>query len=169
MIKDAVRACNEIISDLTGMQSSQDPPKTLRLLILLNATLQWDGVGSKIAQHRLVLFVKNILSWLDDGLLDSPFETAEVARALGAVLPLISGVYGSHWQSALDLMLRVWVEQARDGELDTQLPAVHATLKLFAVMKKLHTDNDDIDEAWAASIPDLRRSLVDLLGLAPSE
>ncbi|KAI9882616.1 MAG: hypothetical protein M1823_005635 [Watsoniomyces obsoletus] len=168
MMKDAIRACNEIISDLTGKQWSGDTNEGLRLLILLNSTLQWDGVGSKIPQHRLVLFVKNILSWPDDGLLDFPFATAEVARVLCAVLPLISSVYGSHWQSTLDLIQRVWTELPQGGELSDHLPVVHATLKLFAVLKKLHTENDDADEAWAASVPILDRSLVGLLELAPN-
>ena len=146
-----------------------DRQRILRKLVLLNLVLKWDEVAGKVPQHRLLLFVKNLLSWVDDGLLASASTTAEVARTLCAIIPLISDVYGSHWLSSLELISRYWsgVDNP-EAEVDSQLTAIHATLKLLGVLRAVYSDNEDAEDAWKSSIAGLSRSLVRLLELAPS-
>ena len=166
----AVKTCNELISDLTGRELPTDSPRILRKLVLLNLVLRWDEVAGKVPQHRLLLFVKNVLSWVDDGLLDSASATAEVAKILCAIIPLISDVYGSHWLSSLEFISRYWSEVADNpgAEVDSQLTAIHATLKLLGVLRTVYADNEDAEDAWEYSISSLSQSLVRLLELAPS-
>lgn len=166
--KETSHAFNELAGAITGLEFSNDDRQSLCLLVLLDLILQYGDVALEIPQHRLVLFVKTLLDWLEQGLLDSAPATAEVAKVLSAIVPLISTVYGSRWSMMMEFINQVWSHTFQDGSLDSRLPAIHATLRLFAVLRKIHNDNDDAEDAWKSSLPSLNQKLIELLTMAPS-
>ncbi len=168
-VEDAVRACNELISHLTGAKYVRESLDVFRPLVLLNLVLQWDNVLSIVPQHRLVLFVKNLLGWVDEAVADSEATLAEVAKTLSIVLPSIRAVYGSHWQLTIELITKSWLSISRDSNKESHLPLLHATLKLYAVIRDIHTDNDDAEDAWKSATGDLNRGLTELVKQAPSK
>ncbi|KAI9786287.1 MAG: hypothetical protein M1816_008096 [Peltula sp. TS41687] len=166
--KETSHAFNELAGAITGAEFSNDDQDNLRLLVLLNSILQYGDMALETPQHRLVLFVKTLLDWVEQGLLDSSAATAEVARVLSATVPLISTVYGSRWSMMMEFINQVWSHTFQDDSLDLRLPAIHATLRLFAVLRKIHGDNDDAEDAWKSSLPNLNQRLIELLKRAPN-
>lgn len=156
-----------MISDLTGLAFSGNSQQILRLLVLMNALLHHGGSLQEIPQHRLVLFVKNIVNWFEQDLLESVYTTAEVATTLTAVLPLISDVYGSHWSSILEFIIQVCSDQFQKKALDQRIPATHATLKLLSVFRRSQDANDDARDAWNDLRPEINHCLISLLKLIP--
>lgn len=157
------------MSIISGFSRLENSFENLRALVLLDMTFGLEDLISKIPQHRLVLFVKKIISWLEQGLLEESFITALAARILNVVLPFIQDVYGSHWSSVFDLINRVWSNWLEGTPPDMRLPAIHATIKLFTVLGKIHGANDDADDAWSSNVDGLNKGLVRLLTLAPSK
>jgi len=94
--------CNRLVSDIAGASAQSE--KTLRLLVLLNASFTVYEEGDlPVAQNRLVFAVKQILSWTDT--LPSTYSSMAIASeacySLHRLLPAIKDVYGSYWGSAL--------------------------------------------------------------------
>ncbi len=120
-------------------------------------------MAKAIPQQRLVFLVKNLASQLGQGN-TSPAVTAEVLKLLKVVLPIIKGIYGSHWAEILDFMTTMWSQMPSMDSL--KLPLVHASLRLHATMRSLvgHDDgNEDLDDAWKEAIGSLSEGLVNLL------
>ena len=168
-VKEINRAASELISKLSGADFASAGPECVRLLVLLNAVLQYDEIRLEIPQHRLVLFVKTTINWFNQGLLKSSPAIAELAKVFSAVIPMIKDVYGAHWLSIMEFIGQVWLDIVHVGIKDLHLPATHATIKLFAAMRKIHGDNDDADDAWNSSISNLNNRLIQLLKLVLSE
>ncbi|WP_258270836.1 hypothetical protein, partial [Escherichia coli] len=60
------RVCNELVSDLTGLDVSQQQDKVVRELVTLNTILgSQDDVVDVIAKQRLVFLIKHIAPWLE--------------------------------------------------------------------------------------------------------
>lgn len=165
----ALRVFNELMSALTGMEYSHFGLDRLCQLVLFESVAQWESVVEKVAQHRVVLFVKKTIGWLEEGLLEQTSAAAVTLRVLAVLLPVIQDIYGSHWVAICDLIGRVWSADRRDTPLDSQLPLAHASLKLFQEFRKIHDRNDDADEAWQSKIKGLNDGLIRLLSLAPGK
>ncbi|KAI9830833.1 MAG: hypothetical protein M1819_005358 [Sarea resinae] len=165
MNKESLRMCNQLIADLTGLDINTNPEKALRQFILLNLILQThDGIVDDVPQQRIVFFVKHIIPWLTQDQ-TSLAIIAEALKALLFVLPLIQGIYGSHWSEILEFIAQLW-----SGGIHTEdaasLPAAHASLKLFAMLRALTTDeeaNDDLKDAWTELADALSKGLMHLL------
>ncbi|KAI9775587.1 MAG: hypothetical protein M1835_005753 [Candelina submexicana] len=145
---DLMRVCNELIAELTGLKLSQNTDEGLRQLVLLNTLLQHHGdVIGNVAQQRLVFLVKTVCSWLSQEFTPRTVIT-EILKLSTAVLPFLKEIYGSHWADALTYLAEMWAKIASIN--DEQLPAIHASLKLYAVTKMLVGDdaNDDLVDAW---------------------
>ncbi|KAI9706137.1 MAG: hypothetical protein M1836_005543 [Candelina mexicana] len=160
---DLVRLCNELIAELTGLKLSQNTDEGLRQLVLLNALLQHhqDVIGN-VAQQRLVFLVKTVCSWLSQEFAPRTVIT-EVLKLSTVVLPLLKEIYGSHWADALTCLAELWANNASIN--DEQLPAIHASLKLYAATKMLVGDdaNDDLADAWQEFREPLSKGLIHLL------
>lgn len=161
------RMCNELISDLTGLDYAMEPLEALRLLILLNSIIQHQDVVGEVPHTRLLPLVKHLLEWWDGSLPKDPRSTAEVAKVLTAILPVVQTVYGMHWTYAMQFVDNVWTGTGTIAGSMERLPAIHAALKLFIALKKIHSANDDADEAWKEI--DWLNSLVLALRTMPSE
>ncbi|KAI9847626.1 MAG: hypothetical protein M1837_002200 [Sclerophora amabilis] len=166
---DSNRLLNELVSELTFLDDRGAANDGLWQLVLLNALMQHQDSISKLPSQRLVPFIKTLLSWLDDVLLNSAPIASEVAKILCQVLPVIQEVYGEHWSRVLLFIREVWSRTSSGSSLDGQLPVIQGTLKLFTVMKKIHASNDDADDAWHSNEDDLFSGLLGLLRSSPSE
>lgn len=137
------RVCNEIVSDLTGLDLSRDTEKALHELITLNTILSsQDEVVSKITKQRLIFLVKHIIPWM--GLDNDPTIRAEVAKTMAHLLPGMEDIYGEHWIQILSALTETW-SQVNIDELT--IPVINASLRLFGSLSKLSTAeeaNDDL-------------------------
>ena len=72
----------------------------------------------------------------------------ELLRSLAIILPKIKDIYGSFWAELIDEIIGTW---SRFGELaNAELPKIHASLRLHAVLNVLATQdsNEDLSEYW---------------------
>lgn len=179
--KDSIKLCNEIIADLTGLrlernQTESEGPAVfinvdlaltgsgLRQLIILNSILQnQDGIADGIPQQRLVFLTKHFISSLKQETM-SPPVIAEILRVFEVVLPIIKGIYGSHWAEILQLLSGLWSPRlSGDGQ---ELPVIHASLRLYMAIKTIIGDddgNDDLEDAWKECLGALSKGLINLL------
>ncbi|KAI9847349.1 MAG: hypothetical protein M1838_000933 [Thelocarpon superellum] len=170
--KTANRLCNEIVSDLTVLQYATDPDEAVRLLVLLNAIIQYQETASEIPRQRLVPLVKRLMEWWNQedidpaqSLLSSSAATSEVAKVLLVLVPVIQDVYGSHWSQIVDFIGQTWAGSGVSEPVIRRLPAIHASLRLFAAVRKVRSANDDVDDAWTEM--DLPSKLIQLLKTMP--
>ena len=136
----------------------------LRQLIILNSILQnQDGIADGIPQQRLVFLIKHFISSLNQETM-SPPVIAEILRVFGVVLPIIKGIYGSHWAEILQFLSGVW-SPSLSGD-DHELPVIHASLRLYIILKSIIGDddgNDDLEDAWKEFLGALSKGLINLL------
>ena len=159
------RVCNNLVSDVMGAKPV--PAKALPSLVLLTSALSCYQDGEMPVQtNRLVFAVKNVTSWLEeeDGDELDPALAAEVCRLLLKILPRIRSVYGPHWEMTLEYCTKLWAN-ARKKRLDIILPAIHASLKLYAVLESLEEPNDDLQDAIKRFMQPRGLGLIELLKL----
>lgn len=167
--KACERMCNEIVADLTGLDIATKSEEGLRQLILLNTLLEQEDISESIAKQRLVFFVKHVIPWLQTEMVARPVK-AELCRALSVLLPLMSDMYGEHWGEILMSLASTWAAtqnfEEHESWMDSPIPFVHASLKLYAQMRKLtqaEEPNDDLVEAWEQSEQPVANGLINLL------
>lgn len=167
--KSCERMCNEIIADLTGLDIEQKETEGLRQLIQLNSLLYGqEGIIESIAKQRLVFFVKHVIPWLE---MAGPRKSvkAELCRALTVLLPLMSDMYGDHWTNILSSLAGSWAATTKlesDTGVDSPIPHVHASLKLYAQLRALtqtEEPNDDLLDAWKETEQTVADGLINLL------
>ncbi|KAH7392198.1 hypothetical protein DE146DRAFT_661887 [Phaeosphaeria sp. MPI-PUGE-AT-0046c] len=167
--KSCERMCNELIADLTGLVIEQKGPEGLRQLIQLNSLLLGqEGIVESIAKQRLVFFVKHVVPWLEMTELARPIK-AELCRALIVLLPSMSDMYGDHWSSILSSLAASWAAIAKLDDqrgVESPIPFVHASLKLYAQLRTLtqaEEPNDDLLDAWKETEQSVADGLINLL------
>jgi hypothetical protein len=167
--KSCERMCNEIVADLTGLDIDSKPQDGLSQLVILNTVLSQDGITESIAKQRLVFFVKHVVPWLDAAH-GSVEIRAEVCRALTALIPLMSDLYGEHWGDILNALSTAWSGttelQSTEAEASSPIPFTHASLKLYEQLRRLtegEEPNDDLLEAWKETEQSVAAGLINLL------
>ncbi|KAI9756433.1 MAG: hypothetical protein M4579_003855 [Chaenotheca gracillima] len=166
--KDIGRFCNELVSDLTFQDdSSGDSQSALRKRVLLNAMLQDQALMQDIPPQRLIPFVKTLLSSSIDSRFEPASRTAEAAKILSQTLPCVRDVYGEHWSLVLQFIEGSLSGTPSESHLDDQLPVIHASLRLYSVMQRIHSANDDADDAWHDAEDRLSEELLELLKGSP--
>ena len=158
------KICNELIADATDLKNIEQPVPALRPLVLLNTLLQGDEVLlDSIPVQRLVYLVKNLVRLLKyDG---TPYALiSEILKLLYHVVGNISEIYGEHWEDILDVLVRLW---EHENDLNDDLPALHASLRLYIRLKNLEKEatNDDLVESWEKTLPSLVTGLLHVLKL----
>ncbi|KAF2083345.1 RING zinc finger protein-like protein [Saccharata proteae CBS 121410] len=172
--KEASRFCNELVAQITGFDINKDPREALYLLVLLNTLIHnQEELGTTIAKQRLIFLVKHIMAWLDlDAETVGANMRAETYRALMVLLPLMKDIYGSHWTEILGSLTSFWSSEPKTtGEsasaaFEDDLALIHASLKLYAVLRTLKKEdeaNDDLVDAWKEAEPAASSGLVNLL------
>jgi hypothetical protein len=167
--KACERMCNEFIADLTGLNIEQKPTEALQQLTQLNSVLAQDGIVESIAKQRLVFFVKHVVPWLQEESVACPVK-AELCRSLTVLIPLMSDMYGEHWGDILQSLTTTWsvtkeLEENESG-MDSPIPLVHASLKLYAQLRKLtqvEEPNDDLLDAWKETEQSVADGLINVL------
>ncbi|KAF1835661.1 hypothetical protein BDW02DRAFT_280086 [Decorospora gaudefroyi] len=167
--KTCERMCNEIIADLTGLDIQQKSSEALQQIILLNAIISQESIVDSIAKQRLIFFVKHVVPWLQEKDVARPAK-AELCRALTVLLPLMSDLYGEHWGDILNSLSSIWTAtkelEANESGMDSAIPLVHASLKLYAQLRKLtqvEEPNDDLTDAWKETEQPVADGLINLL------
>ncbi|KAK4545073.1 hypothetical protein LTR36_003624 [Oleoguttula mirabilis] len=149
------RYCNELVADLTALDMSdpQHEQKAFEQLVLLNNILQTqeEAVGT-IAKQRLIFVVKRLVPALNAGI--TLAITAEICKALAALLPGVQDMYGEHWAQVLAYLISFWtsVESQAGGPTakEGRILITHASLKLYDTLRKLakaEEANDDLVDA----------------------
>ncbi|EEU41435.1 uncharacterized protein NECHADRAFT_46064 [Fusarium vanettenii 77-13-4] len=156
--------CNRVVSEIAGLKAQGE--KTLMTLVLLSSCAQVYETGEMpVANNRIVFAVRQITSWLDEPEDLSPALCAEICRALSKLMPCMKDVYGSYWEKTIEFCISLW-NRAHEFELNTALPFIHSSLKLYKTLETLQEPNDDLDDAikeYAGAKP---RALVELLRLS---
>jgi E3 ubiquitin-protein ligase listerin len=164
------RICNEIVTDLTYSSIEQKEDQIFRSLIVLNLMFDnQDGLGQTIAKPRLVSFVKHVVPWLHEEAVSLALR-AEICKALVVLLPLMSDIYDSLWGNILEAISESWskIEVLKDDGTDNSnsIPFAHASLKLYAQIRALTSEedpNDDLVDAWKDSEEKTSKELIQLL------
>ncbi|KAF2640158.1 RING zinc finger protein-like protein [Massarina eburnea CBS 473.64] len=168
--KSCERMCNEIVADLTGLDLENKPEEGLRQLVLLNFLLYTqEDIVQSISKQRLIFFVKHVIPWLQDSENIVPIR-AEVCRALTVLIPIMGDMYGEHWGQILTALAGIWsatqeLEENESG-MDSPVPFVHASLKLFAQLRTLtviEDPNDDLLDVWKESEHVVAAGLLNIL------
>lgn len=161
--KTVNRICNGLVSDITGAFPTSE--KTLLAMVLLNACISIYPVGELPVENRRQVFaVRQITTWTDNpDEMDSRLAT-ESCRALQRLFPNIETVYGPYWEQAIEYCIKLWDNASRDS-LDTQLPYIHASLKLSSTLESMAGANDDLDDALSAHSERKSHALLELLKL----
>jgi hypothetical protein len=168
--KSCERMCNELIADLTGLNVEQKYDEALRQLVQLNSLLLGqDGITASIAKQRLVFFVKHVVPWLQSADVARPLK-AELCRALTILLPIMGDMYGEHWTDILNFLAGAWAAtselQENESGMDSPIPFVHASLKLYGQLRSLtqiEEPNDDLVDAWKETEQPVADGLINLL------
>ena len=140
----AARFLNELVSDMTGSNAADQPDECLRQLILTNAFIQnSDTLDGIIAKQRLIFFVKKVVKWLKEDGVSEPIQ-AESCKALTVILPLMRDIYGEHWEQLVSYISALWnsFQSLEENGHSYDLPLIHATLRLYSVLKKLASADD---------------------------
>jgi len=178
--KESLRLCNELVSDLTGfniLESSAEGMNrastrhsraltllALRQLVVLNAIVQHqESIADDIPQQRLVFLTKHLIPSLGEETMPAP-TIAEILKLLKTVLPIIKGIYGSHWTEILQFISTLWSESPLSD--DQHIPVINSSLRLHATLRSLignDEGNDDLDDAWKEAQIQLSMGMVNLL------
>ena len=166
----AQRFCNELVTDLTYADISQESDKAFRKLVILNTMLQHlEGINSTIAKQRLVFFVKKVVGWLKEQPLPKSY-VAELCKILTVLLPDMNDIYGDHWADIMSYIVEYWQKTSALDEsgTDSELPAIHASIRLFSSLRRLKggtEPNDDLVDAWSESESAAAEGLLNLVKL----
>ena len=165
------RLCNELVADLTALDvsDSQHEQKALDQLVQLNLILQTqEDAVTTIAKQRLIFLVKRLVPSLNTG--TTLAITAEICKALAALLPGMQDMYGEHWAQVLSYLLGFWtsMEGQTDGAAidERRILLTHASLRLYSTLTKLtrvEEPNDDLVDALKDNSDQIYDGLVLLL------
>ncbi|SPN98428.1 uncharacterized protein DNG_01473 [Cephalotrichum gorgonifer] len=155
--------CNRLVSDAAGAKPTSET--ALATLVMLTCCLGfYQDKELPVQMNRLVFAVKNVTGWFEAEDPVDPFFAAESCRLLTRLLPRLSAVYGSHWESTLEFCTKLW-ESADEFPADIMLPAIHASVKLYATLESLPEPNDDLEDALKDAAESKALTLIDLLKL----
>ena len=109
-----------------------------------------------------MFYVKHIVDHLMQSRISASFN-AEAFKSLNTMLPYIKDIYGSLWANLINVMLNEWTQLA--AFTDEEIPSVHASLRLCAVLRALATkdSNDDLLDCWAEQQTAVIHGLLDLM------
>lgn len=141
---------NELIALCTELKISHDPALTIRRLVLLNALLAGSSDALETVPNQRVVFLMQALVRL----LDSPSSTVgchvEVMKLLDPVLSATAEIYGDYWEQIMGFLSEAW----QDENTQSNLPLLHASLRLYGRLKTLsgrEDANEDLSDAWASN------------------
>lgn len=172
------RNFNELLAQLTG-DDLKKYAKSMSHLIILNSILnREDFVDSlpSIPKQRLVFFVQHLCEELvkmfnvtdSSGIQGLPSTStlvmsAEILRAFSQVLPALSETYGTFWESIIEVLTKAW--SLLSAVSDSQLPFLHASLRLFSTLQRhgLKESNDDLVDALHSHEISITSSMISLL------
>ncbi|PUU79929.1 hypothetical protein B9Z19DRAFT_976980 [Tuber borchii] len=163
--QEAEKLRNGLASDMTGIPASKAGEAGLRKIVLLNAALPKPGQDTPpLPQQRAIFLIKHLLSWFgDEAFAVNPSRSVivEASKAIATVLPVVKELYGEHWELLCEYVANCWAMCTSVEEAD--LPVIFASLKLFQVLKSLHKENDDFEDAWDKQADVMHTSLMGLL------
>lgn len=109
--------------------------------------------------------MRHVVSQLRDNTITLEVVT-EIHKALTAILPLVKEVYESFWKKLIDAIVDGWSAAATSNL--SNIPSLHASLKLCAMIQALSIDeesNDDLKDSWMEKRSVLVDRLVQIMRL----
>lgn len=167
--KSCQRMSSEILAGLTGLDIENKSSEALQNLVQLNSILSQDNFVEESAKHRVLLFVNHVVSWLQEDQVARAVK-AELCRSLSVLIPVISDRYGDHWGNILNALSAIWSAttelETNESDMDSPIPLVHASLKLYAQLRTLvnvEEPNDDLLDAWKEAEQPVADGLINIL------
>jgi hypothetical protein len=162
------RLQNELVSDLMGTAKSAIATEGLRRLVLLNSILRTvSGSPSHVIQRRVVMFIKHILGWVEQGSPEQPSSVkTEVTKSMYLFISVIDATSGSHWMSMLEYMDHLWTSltiQDRSPDSKVISTLLYESLRLYSDLKAAKNANPDLQEGWRACEYEMTQDLMKLL------
>ncbi|KAG6007338.1 hypothetical protein E4U21_006149 [Claviceps maximensis] len=160
-LKAVSNCCNRLVSEVAAL-SAEDEKTEMTLVLLALAGQVYETGDLPVANNRIVFAVRQITSWLDD---PSNFDSslnAAICRALKVLLPCMTEVYGSYWESTLQFCGELWIHAA-SSDLNNVASFVHASMKLYKVLESIAEPNDDLADALQDFSASKSKGLIELL------
>ncbi|WPH00474.1 Hypothetical protein R9X50_00330300 [Acrodontium crateriforme] len=163
------RFCNELIADLTDINTAEKSQQLIENLLLLNVILQTQSdIVREVPKQRLIFFIKAMILLVESG---APvIIVAEVWKALNFVIPSVKDMYGEHWEQILSTILAFWnaiEEHLEHTPYDEgRVLLLNSSLRLFDSLRNLtrsEDPNDDVVESMAGKKNEITSSLIRLL------
>jgi hypothetical protein len=174
-IKPATRWYNELIADLTGAESFDDPLLTNKRLALLHAMVKQQGkeILETAARTRLVTLVNHLSDQISS---ESTSETSLILifAIIKELTPSLVELYDDFWETILDSISALWKAVAASWDTvklnDIHMPLLMESVQVVKALRDLTKNrdcNDDLKDAIKALDHDLRQNLFELLALDP--
>ncbi|QPH19617.1 hypothetical protein C2857_004899 [Epichloe festucae Fl1] len=153
--------CNRLVSEVAAMSPEDERAELTLVLVALTAQVYETG-DLPVTNNRIVFAVRQITSWLGDSSSFNSSFSATICRALDVLLPCMTEVYGSYWETALQFCSELWT-RAASVDLNQALPFVHASIKLVRALESIAEPNDDLADALRDFSATKSKGLIELL------
>ncbi|PHH56078.1 E3 ubiquitin-protein ligase listerin [Ceratocystis fimbriata CBS 114723] len=142
------RFCNQLVSEVQGMKhDSENLPAFLSTLAITLSIFPENEVP--VPPNRVVFAIRNLVSWIEPSL-SKPGQLADIFHVLSKLLPVISLVYGSHWEDTITSLVSFWLSSPSRDILDYLAP-IYWSLGLFRVLETIPDPNEDLALALEAN------------------
>lgn len=159
--KAVSNCCNRLVSEVAAL-SPEDERAEMTLVLLALTGQVYETGDLPVANNRIVFAVRQITSWLDDASNFDSSLSAAICRALKVLLPCMTEVYGSYWESTLQFCGELWT-RAASIDLNDALSFVHASMKLYKILESITEPNDDLADALQDFSESKSKCLIELL------
>ncbi|KAK9375652.1 uncharacterized protein V1513DRAFT_457693 [Lipomyces chichibuensis] len=159
------RLRNEIASDIIGIRPALVSSEALNKIILLNSLVYNidDPDFAPFPPQRAIMLLKRLLDFFPERTAENLALRSETAKLLLAVLPVVKGLYGEHWNRVFNFVSESLAICEDFLTNDTVTPLLFYTLKVLVLVKSFQDDNDDIADLLAED-SDIMDALIRILG-----
>ncbi|KAK9354556.1 hypothetical protein V1523DRAFT_407929 [Lipomyces doorenjongii] len=159
------RLRNEIASDILGIRPALVSSEALNKIILLNSLVYNidDPDFTPFPPQRAIMLLKRLLDFFPERTADNLALRSETAKLLIAVLPVVKGLYGEHWNRVFNFVSESLAMCEFLLTSDKVTPLLFYTLKVLVLVKSFQDENDDIADLLAED-SDIVGALIRILG-----
>ncbi|EXJ67710.1 uncharacterized protein A1O5_09056 [Cladophialophora psammophila CBS 110553] len=154
---------NELIATGTDLMIPCTSEKGLQALVLLDLLLNGRSEPlESIPSQRQIFLMQTLVRVAGDAVAGLAYQTMAM-KLLEPIVTATKDIYGDHWERSLQNLLAIL---QNGNDLNSDLPLVHASLRVYGRLRDLATAedaNEDLVDAWKASQPSLEGSLLHCL------
>ncbi|KAK9390591.1 hypothetical protein V1515DRAFT_590873 [Lipomyces mesembrius] len=158
------RLRNEIASDMLGIRPALVSSEALNKIILLNSLVYNidDPDFAPFPPQRAIMLLKRLLDFFPERTTENLALRSETAKLLLAVLPVVKGLYGEHWNRVFNFASESLAICEVLITRDNVTPLLFYTLKVLVLVKSFQDENDDIADLLAED-SDITGALIRIL------